>query len=67
MEGEIHLVGSDAVTRGRVMYCYNGSWYSVCADDWDISGNETRVLCSTAGFNNSDYGIYTYRYVYCTF
>ena len=46
-EGAVHLVGGDHITRGRVLYCYNGTWYSVCADDWDTTGNEARVICRT--------------------
>ena len=59
MEGTVHLVGSDDVSKGRVLYCHSGAWYAVCADDWESTGEETRVLCESAGFNNPDYGSYT--------
>ncbi|CAI8006305.1 Deleted in malignant brain tumors 1 protein, partial [Geodia barretti] len=55
MEGTVHLVGSDDVSKGRVLYCHSGAWYAVCADDWESTGEETRVLCESAGFNNPDY------------
>ena len=46
----MHLVGGDDVLRGRVEYCYQGTWYSVCASDWDERGNEARVICTSLGF-----------------
>ena len=55
-EGAVHLVGGDDVSRGRVLYCYNGTWYSLCSDNWDTTGMETKVLCQSAGYNTSDYG-----------
>ena len=50
-EGTIHLVGGDDISRGRVEYCYDGTWYSVCANDWDTTGEEARVVCETLGYN----------------
>ena len=55
-EGAVHLVGGDDESRGRVLYCYNGAWYSVCADGWDTTGDEARVVCDTLGYNTSNYG-----------
>ena len=46
----MHLVGSDDLSRGRVEYCYNGTWYSLCADGWDSVGNETEVVCTSMSF-----------------
>ena len=34
-DGTVHLVGGNDVSRGRVEYCYEGTWYSVCASDWE--------------------------------
>ena len=51
----VHLVGGDDVSRGRVEYCYQGSWYSVCASDWDERGNEARVICTSLGFALGDF------------
>ena len=50
VDGTLHLVGSDDVSRGRVEYCYNGTWYSLCADGWDTTGNEANVVCRTWGY-----------------
>lgn len=52
--GRVHLVGGDDVSRGRVLYCYEGSWYSVCANDWDEE--EARVVCKTLGYDTSIIG-----------
>ena len=51
--GTVHLVGGDVISWGRVEYCYDGSWYSVCASD--LSDEEARVICNTLGYN-TDYG-----------
>ena len=32
--------------EGRVQVCFNGMWYSVCADGWNEE--ESTVVCSTA-------------------
>ena len=56
VDGTLHLVGSDDVSRGRVEYCYNGTWYSLCADGWDITGNEANVICRKLGFHYRYYG-----------
>ena len=50
VDGAVHLVDGGTVDMGRVLYCHNGSWYSVCADDWDPSGREAQVICSTIGY-----------------
>ena len=49
-DGTVHLVGGDDVSRGRVEYCYQGFWYSVCVSGWDESGEEARVICSSLGY-----------------
>ena len=56
VEGSVYLLGGDGVTRGRVQYCYNGAWHSVCADNWDTTGIEARVICESAGYDTSGYG-----------
>ena len=52
--GIVHLVGGDAISRGRVEYCYDGSWYSVCDNDLDEEG--ARVICNTLGYDTTDDG-----------
>ncbi|CAI8040135.1 Deleted in malignant brain tumors 1 protein [Geodia barretti] len=62
IEGAVHLVGGDDVSRGRVAYCYNGTWYSVCASDWDTTGEEARVVCETLGYDTSYYASVVVNY-----
>ena len=62
-DGTVHLVGGDVISRGRVEYCYDGSWYSICADDWNEE--EARVVCNMLGYAQGKVEIYTclcYRY-----
>ena len=49
-------MGGDDLSRGRVQYCFNGSWYSVCADDWNTTGDEAGAICHTLGYDTSLYG-----------
>ena len=55
-EGTVHLVGSDDVSRGRAIYCHNGTWHSLCRDHWNSAREEARVLCQTLGYDISRYG-----------
>ena len=54
-DGTVHLVGGDDVSRGRVEYCYQGTWYSVCASGWGERGEEAEVVCKTLGYS---FGMY---------
>ncbi|CAI8055169.1 Scavenger receptor cysteine-rich domain superfamily protein, partial [Geodia barretti] len=56
-EGTVHLVGSDDVSRGRAIYCHNGTWHSLCRDHWNSTGEEARVLCQTLGYDTSRYAL----------
>ena len=49
-------MGGDDVSRGRVEYCYNGTWHSLCADGWDTMGEEVNWVCEQAGFDTNDFG-----------
>ena len=49
--GTVHLVGGSDVTRGRVEYCYEGIWYSVCASGWEENGLEAKIICETLGYS----------------
>ena len=53
VDGTVHLVGGDSISRGRVLYCHGGSWYSLCADDWGEAGEEARLICQSLGYNTS--------------
>ena len=45
VERTVILVGGDHFYNGRLEYCYDGTWYSVCADDWEATGEEARMVC----------------------
>ena len=50
-EGNVRLVGSQAITEGALEYCSNNIWYSLCADTWQEL--EATVVCSTLGFSTN--------------
>ena len=50
--GDIRL-GDDAVLRGRVEVCINGTWGTICDHHW--TQQEASVVCSHLGY--SPYGI----------
>ena len=47
-------MNGDDISRGRVIYCYQGNWWSVCASDW--GGEEARVVCNTLGYDTAVFG-----------
>ena len=49
--GTVHLVGGDEVSRGRVEYCHEGSWHSVCNSTW--GEEETKAVCKSLGYSTA--------------
>ena len=45
---EVRLVGGEVETEGRVELCYNGTWWAVSDDNWDIG--DAQVVCRHFGF-----------------
>ena len=43
--GDLHLVGGELESEGRVEVCYKGGWYSVCGMD----EQEASVMCKQLG------------------
>ncbi len=52
--GAVRLVGGRSSLEGRVEFCNNGTWGTVCADGWD--DNDAQVICRQLGDGYSDVG-----------
>ena len=46
-DGAIRLVGGMSASEGRVEYCHNRRWGTVCSNRWDAS--DATVVCRQLG------------------
>ena len=49
-EGAVRLVDGIVRYRGRVEFCKNGRWSSICSYSWD--NNDAAVVCRQLGYLN---------------
>ena len=46
---EVYYYNKDEITRGRVEYCVNETYYGICGDYWDYT--HASVVCKQLGFS----------------
>lgn len=51
MHGSVRLVDGSTAQEGRVEYCLNGTWGTVCGDGWDRI--DASVICRQLDFSTA--------------
>ena len=47
-DGDIRLYGGQFYNEGRVEFCINGTWGTICDNSWNV--NDANVVCRQLGF-----------------
>lgn len=49
--GQVRLVGGSVANEGRVEFCQNGNWGTVCDDFWGVQ--DAQVVCRQLNYSSA--------------